>query len=238
MSYTPFYPNGWASGETGGTPITPAALNHIEAGIKQTYSDFAPGGYGLGTVSADLGSSKYGNDANNATACGWYGFSSQAANTPFPYGIILTSNRLGAGQVQLSFSSLNDGTHNNTMAIRRKDSPTGNWTAWEYINPPMMLGVEYRTAKRYKGKPVYIKAVACGDAPKSGGKFVAHGISNCMALKCYGTSSGGLTVPYRSDTTGVYIDIAAHSTGFTLYSNYDNSMTGVVGIIEYWKSTD
>ena len=33
MNYTPYYPNRWASGETGGTPITPEALNHMEDGI-------------------------------------------------------------------------------------------------------------------------------------------------------------------------------------------------------------
>jgi hypothetical protein len=33
MAYTPYYPGGWQSGEEGGTPITPAALNNIENGI-------------------------------------------------------------------------------------------------------------------------------------------------------------------------------------------------------------
>lgn len=33
MSYEKFYPNGWQSGENGGTPITPEALNHMEQGI-------------------------------------------------------------------------------------------------------------------------------------------------------------------------------------------------------------
>lgn len=33
MAYTPYYSGGWQSGEQGGTPITPAALNNIESGI-------------------------------------------------------------------------------------------------------------------------------------------------------------------------------------------------------------
>ena len=33
MAYTPYYSGGWQSGEQGGTPITPAALNHIDQGI-------------------------------------------------------------------------------------------------------------------------------------------------------------------------------------------------------------
>lgn len=33
MAYTPYYSGGWQSGSEGGTPITPAALNNMEAGI-------------------------------------------------------------------------------------------------------------------------------------------------------------------------------------------------------------
>lgn len=40
-----------------------------------------------------------------------------------------------------------------------------NWEAWEYINPPMLDGVEYRTAERHNGKPVYAKtrSIEMGD---------------------------------------------------------------------------
>ena len=38
MSYKKYYEGGWQSGETGGTPITPESLNHMEQGI----SDAAP----------------------------------------------------------------------------------------------------------------------------------------------------------------------------------------------------
>ena len=34
MAYTRYYSGGWQSGQEGGTPITPAALNHMEAGIE------------------------------------------------------------------------------------------------------------------------------------------------------------------------------------------------------------
>jgi hypothetical protein len=34
VSYKPYYPNGWLSGETGNTPITPEALNNMEHGIE------------------------------------------------------------------------------------------------------------------------------------------------------------------------------------------------------------
>ena len=41
MAYTPYYSGGWQSGEEGGTPITPAALNHMEDGISQSSADIA-----------------------------------------------------------------------------------------------------------------------------------------------------------------------------------------------------
>ena len=40
MAYTPYYPGGWQSGESGGTPITPAALNNMENGIGAVYTAF------------------------------------------------------------------------------------------------------------------------------------------------------------------------------------------------------
>ena len=34
MAYSPYYNGGWKSGEVGGTPITPEALNHMDDGIQ------------------------------------------------------------------------------------------------------------------------------------------------------------------------------------------------------------
>jgi len=38
MAFTPYYPGGWQSGEEGGTPITPAALNHYDDYLETTYT--------------------------------------------------------------------------------------------------------------------------------------------------------------------------------------------------------
>lgn len=42
MAYTPYYPGGWQSGEEGDTPITPAALNHMEDGIENSVFNDGP----------------------------------------------------------------------------------------------------------------------------------------------------------------------------------------------------
>lgn len=39
----------------------------------------------------------------------------------------------------------------------------------EWFNPPMVLGTEYRTTRRYKGSPVYVMAVNVGTMPSSTG---------------------------------------------------------------------
>lgn len=39
MAFTPYYPGGWQSGEEGGTPITPDALNHYDDAFNDVYDD-------------------------------------------------------------------------------------------------------------------------------------------------------------------------------------------------------
>lgn len=48
----------------------------------------------------------------------------------------------------------------------------GNWQPWEWVNPPMGTGVEYRTTERWNGKPVYKKLVNMRTLPAAGLAFV------------------------------------------------------------------
>lgn len=43
----------------------------------------------------------------------------------------------------------------------------------EWITPPMVVGVEYRTTERHKGKVVYTKLIDCGNLPASTTKLVS-----------------------------------------------------------------
>lgn len=90
MSYTPYYPNGWQSGQSGGTPITPEALQNMEDGIKASMRAL------------------------------------ESADYPGCY-------------------------------YRVVDGET------EWFNPPMIVGVQYRTTERYNGKVVYTKLTDCGE---------------------------------------------------------------------------
>ena len=62
----------------------------------------------------------------------------------------------------------------------RKCFKGGNWLPWEWINPPMEVGVEYRTTERYKDKPVYVKLVNFGTLPNTSATSVSIGKSLTM----------------------------------------------------------
>ena len=67
MSYNPYYTGGWQSGEVGNTPITPAALNHMDNGIKDALP--ASGGTMTGILKLTSGV-HYGNSLPSAGNAG------------------------------------------------------------------------------------------------------------------------------------------------------------------------
>jgi hypothetical protein len=73
------------------------------------------------------------------------------------------------------------------------------WSEWEYINPPMNPGHEYRTTERWNGKPVYRKLISyttngtIGDATKITDVDIPHGITGLKtAISCTGTNGSNL----------------------------------------------
>lgn len=138
----------------------------------------APDGYGLGETNGCPIDPSVEGGLNTAIKCGWYYFggSGTIANAPsIPnggYGSLLVTSR-GAGNTITQMCFFETYT---TIAIRYRFG--SEWQPWEYINPPMALGVEYRTTERYLGKPVYVKLIDCGNLPDGTTKEVAHGITN------------------------------------------------------------
>ena len=80
-------------------------------------------------------------------------------------------------------------TYENRIAIKSKLN--GVWGPWEWVNPRLDIGVEYRTVERYLGKPVYCKAINCGAF--SGNKYVSSGIdyAKCAIVRCHGIIDSG-----------------------------------------------
>lgn len=73
----------------------------------------------------------------------------------------------------------------------------------EWINPPMVIGTEYKTTERYKNKPVYTKAVSCGNFPSSGSsKSIAHGADATQIVRCSGCIDNRDTLPFYDPEKG------------------------------------
>ena len=78
------------------------------------------------------------------------------------------------------FKGITYGVYPSGSAIREPrevviSKTNANWII-EYVNPPMELGIEYRTTERYNGKPVYAQLYQYPGTVVIGYNEVAHGI--------------------------------------------------------------
>ena len=73
------------------------------------------------------------------------------------------------------------------------------WMPFEWVNPPMKIGVEYRTTERYDGKPVFVMAVNGGAFPDNSSKIIEVQIPDTSGqvkmLDCYGVLDNGTQIP-------------------------------------------
>ena len=204
-------------------------------GVAAALSNKAPAGFGLGTIVPKLAGTADGILEN----C----FFAAKNNTPFAdwaYGLCIS--RLEGVKLQIMWSEQGsaytflDGCY----AIRIMKS--GVWMPWEYVNPPMQLGVEYRTTERYNGKPVYMKLVDCGAGPNNTRKTVSANTQNVETpISCTGTFGNG-TIPYEwfaGDSSGAQaITCTFSGQEIHIAATADYSMWTVFVILKYTKTTD
>lgn len=115
----------------------------------------------------------------------------------------------------------------------------------EFQNPPMKLGVEYRTTERYMGKPVYTKAFQAFESLAKGGNVYNAPISNvAKVISCTG-ESGGWNLP--SDVIGgeiarnfIHLGTQRSSTIVQVYAitDRDSWNAAVFVTLKYTKTTD
>lgn len=175
MSYSKFYPNGWQSGEAGGTPITPDALNHIEDGIASaaeraethpqhvpaketannarflrndnTWQTVTPANIGARPSSWTPTKSDVGlgNVANERQ---------YSANNPPPYPVTSVNGKTGAVSLSADNVGAASKTHNHNVAD----------LTW----PAMANDTEYKAGFKWSGSDVYCQIIACGAWTKDG----------------------------------------------------------------------
>ena len=214
------------SGDYNATQIPVSGEPEAET-VATALSNKAPAGYGLGAAAAPV------TDLNQAVLSGWYSCagSSNGPSSNF-YGWLLVSSRTGAGGMirQDVWNALVQPDHFVRYAV------DGVWTPWEYVNPPMQIGIEYRTTERHNNKPVYKKAINTGALSAGTSKSVAHGVQNIgLRLSAlYGLNNGGDNLVSNPGITGILVD--GSNITITTAAGFSTSNSWVV--IAYTKTTD
>ena len=112
----------------------------------------------------------------------------------------------------------------------------------EWLNPPMQWGVEYRTAERHSGKPVYVKWFDIGSLPNNTYKQFSPGLGNATVVSMQGFyNAADYTFPIPKISNGGYVEIWYYirSQGsnpyIQVYTKYDFSSATATFLLKYIK---
>ena len=153
-------PEAWTAGHW-----TAISITDVIRGLTAKDVGAAPDGYGLGANNPRFPS---GYDANQALTSGWW-----QASVNVPGNALCLLFVLARGDIvyQEALTDRDASGIESTCRLRRVLF-RGTWTQWEWVNPPMILGTEYRTTERWNGSPVYCIAWPGGDFPSNTTKNV------------------------------------------------------------------
>ena len=197
----------------------------------------APGGFGLGSAYTD-----YIADFNACIKNGWYRAYSNSLNSPSiggwnaRYGALLVSTR-----DSVIYHVYYVDRYSVMYTLERYSNDGGTtWSEWEYVNPPLQIGVEYRTTERYQEKPVYYKIVDCGQIVDN--KQVEHGVANMRdCIFCQGLRSAmpmpSISNNDLSDPWSYYV-ADVNRTKITLACGTTAAGGNCHVILKYTKTTD
>jgi hypothetical protein len=187
--------------------------------VNKAYVDgnFAPAGYGLGEKCITVSS------WDNATKNGFYHCDGWSG---------YVTAHAGGDISQECFGQMSG-----KMYKRFRWYCDGSWKEWEWVNPPLAPGVEYRTTERYQGRPVFVQCVnLTGQLPVAGAtKFIEHGIANIdNPISYYGVFANTQAFVPSANFNGMMVTrtqvyVAPHpSSGITGPENF-------VVVIKYTK---
>lgn len=178
-------------------------------------------------------------DCDDAKLSGLYIMSSKTANFPTlipngQYSLLRVSARTSDEILQEVFCCGISGQYD--FSAVRSYGNTDSWSPWEYINPPMQLGVEYRTTERFMGSPVYVRLVDFGALPDNTQKDVS--VLDAGTMKC-GIDLKMIT--YNNQAFKQYNGITTQvlqNGGITVVTNYNLSNVEAYFLIKYTKTTN
>lgn len=116
-----------------------------------------------------------------------------------------------------------------------------SWGEWEWVNPPMHLGEEYRTTERWQGKAVYTKLVDIGRLPNNTLKTVELGVSASFIFRSKAAaydeavSDIYIALPYINPALEI-ISYYIKGTSIIVHTNSNASIYGAT--VQIWYIQD
>ena len=186
----------------------------------------APAGYGLGASSKNV------TDWNNEKTNGWVRDPGGTENKHSPFvGLfsvgLISDYSSGKDAFQLAFARDQFKKTRTYIKFRAYNSDDKVWGEWEWVNPPMQLGVEYRTIERHNGGTVFAKAMTYTftsyyDSASQFELEIPHGISNFGSLVRAEAVSPPYMIPYVSKNGG-FAGVRSVNATNILFDSYKTS---------------
>jgi len=116
---------------------------------------------------------------------------------------------------------------------RNTDDGGASWNPWEWENPPVADGAEYRITRRCDGKPVYARMITIENAPDNATEVIPHGLEGISPIAWESTASDGeneIVLPFLNCFT-----VGVDSTNITLATTENYSGYAVEITLQYCK---
>ena len=202
----------------------------------QAKEEFAPSGYGLGETNGRTCA-----DANTAINIGFYIMSgSGTLNVPAGY-------EYGQLSVTIRNYDIYQFLIQNGIILFRQSADGGeNWGEWSFVNPPMILGVEYRTTEMHNGKVVYAKYYDAGILQNNTLYSLPSGATDIVRMQAYTNRGHLLPVGQfiKDDTSSGYFAYAVTNAGANGVYGFTDTRTDGFGngsynmYIKLWYTKD
>lgn len=198
----------------GDTTYLPATTKTYFGGslLSDLLAAKAPAGYGLGVGAVEIDS------WDNATRNGFYrsNYGCPDGDGSSWHGFVSNYSELLCNQ--FLFKSWPIGSAGSVIATRRIYN--GVPEPWEWVNPPMVLGVEYRTTERHYGAVVYTKLLNIGTVT-NGPTDINHTIDDCAVVTPVrgAANFNGMAAPYiyKLDDGTYNASVSLNRTGNTIH---------------------
>ena len=197
-------------------------------GLPEGATGAAPAGYGLGASAKHLAS------WDDVSANGFFYANSDGPTSGWWFGIC----KVAANDASRFVTVWKIGENGIWYKCERQYYAGVGWGSWEFANPPMTLGTEYRTTRRYLGKAVYVKLVNFGAMPNNASLTVSnlYTATNLLRTDGFTVAASGQSGPFGTGSSRAAIDMVANTTGVvTITTTSDLSSYTAYIYMEYTK---